>query len=510
MNYYPNILISFFTLSLILNYLSFYSKKTAIQLVNEMGFGYNLGITFNCCKNLEEEEEVEKNHQIKLWGTILPTKKIISKIKKYGFKTIRFNVEYKNLSLESENINSEWISGVKEVVDSIINFNMYCILSIHHDREFWIIEGEMAKDIYANFWKQVANEFINYDEHLAFESMNELDFVHFTLLNTTQAFIDVVRNSEGLNKERLLIISEMYTENELNNYYVCELPIDPANKFAISLHYYFPSESLYEYDIPPFDWYDNTGFYYQSAPIIGWGIDDDYKSLMEKFDNMKEFFISKGIPVIIGEVGILTKDKNNINSIRQFLYSLFSISSEIDGIMPCLWDCPLKYSDNIYYYNRETDKWNDEIIKENFLKISKGKFIKSSDYYKNINIETIIPYYNTAFLNFGKKNISKIFINAKLLGRLGIDIEFLVSSVNKNDKWFDIIIKKENGKKQYDGTTIFTIDISKEDVNEYLYVSVNSGFEYININNITIEYVEKYSYFDYNSYKYAILNDISK
>lgn len=83
-----------------------------------------------------------------------------------------------------------------------------------------------------------------------------------------------------------------------------------------------------------------------------------------------------------------------------------------------------------------------------------------------------------------------------------------MNSVNKNDIWFDIKIKKENGKKQYDGTTIFTVDVSNEDINEYLYILVFSGDEYIYINNITIEYIEKFPYFDYKSYKYDILNDI--
>jgi len=268
MKYFPILLIAYLVCSLILDYLSFCSKKTSIQFVNDMGFGYNLGSTFNCCKILEEDKNL-KNEQIKLWGTELPTKKTISKIKKYGFKTIRFQVNYLNLTYESEKIFSEWISGLKkEVVDEIINYNMYCILSIHHSREFWMNEGEMAKSIYTDFWKKIANEFIDYDEHLAFESMNELDFIYFTLLDTTQAFVDTIRNSEGFNKERLLIISELSTEVELNNFYEYKLPIDPANKLAISLHYYFPSESLDKYDITPIDWYDNSGYPYRSIPII--------------------------------------------------------------------------------------------------------------------------------------------------------------------------------------------------------------------------------------------------
>ena len=69
-----NVLIIIFILALILNYLFFYSKKTAIETVNDMGIGYNLGKTFNI---FDSENNKTQNYEIKIWGTILPTKKII-------------------------------------------------------------------------------------------------------------------------------------------------------------------------------------------------------------------------------------------------------------------------------------------------------------------------------------------------------------------------------------------------------------------------------------------------
>ena len=53
--------------SLTFNYLSFKSNKTAIQLVNEMGIGYNLGNTFNCCNIIGEKKS--ENEEIKFLGT---------------------------------------------------------------------------------------------------------------------------------------------------------------------------------------------------------------------------------------------------------------------------------------------------------------------------------------------------------------------------------------------------------------------------------------------------------
>jgi len=212
MDYLPYILIITFILLLILNYLTFQSKKTTIQIVNEMGIGYNLGNTYNCC--IISEEDNIKNEQINNWGTILPTKKQINQIKNYGFKTIRFQVVYNNLISESENIKSNWIKELKKIIDYIYNLNMYCILSIHHNDYFWNSEEIKAIDKYINFWKEIANVFIFYGDYLIFESNHKLYFTNITLLYVSQSFIDVIRNSGGLNTKRLLIIPKLSTELE--------------------------------------------------------------------------------------------------------------------------------------------------------------------------------------------------------------------------------------------------------------------------------------------------------
>jgi len=65
-----------FILSLLINYIYFSSNKTVIQIVDDMGLGYNLGKTYNCCSSVDEENILYE--QIKTWGTILPTKKMIT------------------------------------------------------------------------------------------------------------------------------------------------------------------------------------------------------------------------------------------------------------------------------------------------------------------------------------------------------------------------------------------------------------------------------------------------
>ena len=144
------ILILILVLSLIFNYLSFNSQRTALQLVNDMGIGYNLGNTYNCCNIIEERNS--DNEEIKLLGTYLPTKNILKEIRKGGFKTIRFQILYNNYIYNNSKINSELIYKIKELINLIRDLNMYLILSIKHSRDFWDLEGSNAKDKYINFW----------------------------------------------------------------------------------------------------------------------------------------------------------------------------------------------------------------------------------------------------------------------------------------------------------------------------------------------------------------------
>jgi len=339
---------------MIFNYLSFSTKKTAVQFVNDMGIGYNLGNTYNCCEIIEEKNL--KNEEIKLFGTTLPTKTIIKEIKKYGFKTIRFQILYTNYTFNNNKINSEWIYKIKSLINLMNKLNIYIILCIKHTRQFWNFEGRNSKNKYINFWSQVANELINYDEHLIFESMYEIGYLTFLDgINNyyedkdyylSQYFIDIIRNSGGFNTERLLIIPMISTDYELSlfKFGILEykIPKDQYNKLAISLYYYFPCEGNSLVNIlEPINIYDKLGYTDLIYPLMKWSSIQDYKDIINNFDNLKKKFIDQGIPVIFGEVGIPNDIIKKNYSLEQFLYTLFSLSFEYEGILPCLWDIPL-------------------------------------------------------------------------------------------------------------------------------------------------------------------------
>ena len=73
---------------------------------------------------------------------------------------------------------------------------------------------------------------------------------------------------------------------------------------------------------------------------------------------------------------------------------------------------------------------------------------------------------------------------------------------------FDFNLEKKNMKNHYDGTSIITVDISNEDVNDGISV-INWDPDVFYFNNVTIEYKEEFLSYDYNLYKSEILKDIS-
>ena len=523
------ILIIILILSQIFNYLSFRYYKTAVQLVNDMGIGYNLGNTFNFI-NIINNYNLE-NEEINLLGTTLPTKNVLKGIKKSGFKTIRFQILYNNNTYNNEGkINSEWIQKVKELINLVSNLNLYLILSIQHSNQFFITEGKKSKDKYINFWRDIANEFNNYDEHLIFESMYEIGYLVY--LNKkdnyfedkdyylSQDFINIIRDSGGLNIKRLLIVPLISSDYELSffnvEYTEYKVPKDPYNRIAILIYYFFPSEEFSLYNtLEPVNLYDNEGNSISAYPQKEWGSSRNYKDIVSNFKNMKTIFTDKGIPVIIGEIGILNDYIIKNNNIEQLLYTIFSMSYEYEGILPCLWDIPVTSSiHEKFYYNKESNQWSNWKYQNIFNKISKGNFIKSLNYFSQSNLETEDYNLNGALTIFPyHKKIVKIFVNLRIKIHIGENDFFAsVFSISKIADQYSVEmfhLYEKDGKRHYDGTSIFTIDAPEGGLHLYAQLNMWYGERYVIANNITAQYEESYSCFDHSSYKSDILKEIN-
>ena len=515
MGYLHPLLITIFIVSLSFNYLYYLSKKTATDIVNDMGIGYNLGNLFDCY-SLSEEIKTPDD-QITLWGNSAPNKQLFYFLKKSGFKTIRFPITWMHFMDESGKVNPLWMSRVKEVVKWIIDANMYCIINIHNDAIAgnWLSEGIAAKNKYKYLWEQIANEFKDFDdEYLLFEALNvgdykiEGNYDYKTLYNLSQVFVDSVRNSGGKNKERVLVLSGADKDIEMTCSKDYIIPKDPSNKLAISVHYYSPSTFTIESDIHP--WTFTIGSeVYEIPPLTKWGDEGHYNDMIKNFENLKSYYADKGIPVIITEVGVLTEELKDINSIKYYLNALFSLSSEYNGFMTCLWDTSNKNSGNMNYIDRNTNQWYDEKLQTNFKKISKGKNVKITDYFIYSYSKTIssVDSNGNMSINIGNKKVLKVIFNVFINNSDYSNITVAICSNDKDSNWIGDPFTLRDAKKEYDGSYTFTIDVKDKDYYNYVQTDVWAGKEFITFNYFTAEFNETEISINYEAYKLALMNN---
>ena len=230
--------------------------------------------------------------------------------------------------------------------------------------------------------------------------------------------------------------------------------------------------------------------------------------MINNFERLKKDYIDNGIPVVISQVGVLTEKQKEPSSIREYLNAVFSMSLNYGGMMSCLWDTSKKEAGDMNYFNRETGEWYDEKIRDNFKRIARGKYIKPTEYYLISNsLTTTEPDSDGHFtLYIGKLKAVKAIFNAKIKSSKFRDCVFGITSVNKNGGWIGESIWCGLGEKQYDGTYIYTYDISHKDFNDNIQIQKWWGHDLITLNYFTLEFEENLTIIDYKSYK----NDLEK
>lgn len=326
------------------------------QIVEAMGPGWNLG---NQLESVTDNVPEETN-----WGNPVITEKLIQSVKAAGFKSIRIPVSYfaKIDDDKDYTIDSKWLDRVQEVVDYCIKNDLYAVINIHGDGYntidgSWLFcNGKNQTEIkkkYKKVWKQIAERFKNYDEHLLFESMNE-EFdgsysepnkeYYQNINDYNQIFVDTVRETGDNNTKRWLIIPGWNTNIDYTaGDYGFKLPTDqyrdkPIDKeeqrIMISVHYYSP--------------WDFCGG--ENGVITQWGneADDPSKTsttcdetyMKNQLNLMKTTFADKGYPVFIGEYGSINKtsyDSENEYYRAYFARKLCQLSRK-NGCIPMYWD----------------------------------------------------------------------------------------------------------------------------------------------------------------------------
>lgn len=332
------------------------ADMTAIELVEDMGLGWNLGNSFDSNGVTGWAPDIETG-----WGNVKTTETMITTIKESGFNTVRIPITWYEKLDSNNKIDETYLARIKEVVDYCTKNGMYAIINIHHDgvKSGWLGAGVSAKDKFVTVWEQIAEYFKDYDEHLVFESMNEVEISNTDIMTLNQAFVDTVRAVGGENADRLLLVpaSSNNTSKALSSDF--SAPDDSAKMVAVSVHYYEPTTfCVCEADA---SW---------GPPQETWGTSSDYTILENDFNKLEKKFIDSGVPVIIGEYGVLTDEKNkkDKDSIHKFLRAVASTAYEKTGMCPVLWDT--SDSGDMNFFSRKNLSWYDSGVQQIYADIS--------------------------------------------------------------------------------------------------------------------------------------------
>lgn len=321
------------------------------QIVAAMGAGYNLGNTMEANINGYPDETS--------WGNPVVTQELIQTIKNAGFRTLRIPVSYMYLigSAPNYTIDSSWLKRVKQVVDYAIKSGLYVIINMHADGGTspgaWIdptSSGQtVIKDKLQKVWTQIAACFKDYDQHLIFESMNEVGAnvsgdsaitACYSNINAyNQIFVNAVRATGSNNAKRWLLIPGWYTNIDYTvGNYGFAIPTDNActaagKRIMISVHYYSPYEFCLQSTSTVTQWGNGA----DQSKCAAWG-GEDY--LVSQIQSVYHKFVAQGYPVVIGEYGAHDKssfDPANADSRVRFYKRLCEVSKQY-GCVPVAWD----------------------------------------------------------------------------------------------------------------------------------------------------------------------------
>ncbi len=349
-----------------------FTQLNATQLVSAMGAGWNLGNQL--------EASISGTPSETAWGNPTITQALIQTVKAAGFNTIRIPISYLNKigSAPNYTVDAAWLARIKEVVDYAYSQDMYVIINMHGDgyasvTGSWLLcnssDQTTIKAKYQKVWQQVANTFVDYDEHLIFESMNEEFDGTYGTPNTTyysnlnaynQIFVDTVRQTGGNNSARWLLVPGWNTNIDYTvGNYGFVIPTDTyrsstipstEKRIMISAHYYSPWDFCGDTSGTITQWGATAT---NSSRVSTWGQEDYMESQIKA---MYDKFVTQGYPVVIGEYGSVDKtsaDSTN-NTYRQAFAKALCAYCKNYGCVPVYWDNGYNGEYGFGLFNRST------------------------------------------------------------------------------------------------------------------------------------------------------------
>lgn len=323
--------------------------NAAWKMASKLGIGWNLGNHFDAHNNGVSGETA--------WGNPKATQNTFTKLKAAGFSTVRIPVTWLGHIGEAPDykIDEAWLDRVAEVVGYAEKAGLNVIVNMHHDgadSKYWLniataaLNAEVNRQIkeqIAAMWGQIARKFADKGEFLIFEAFNE---VHdgkwgwganktdggkqYNCLNEwNQTFVDAVRAAGGSNADRILGVPAYCTNVDIA-IEAFKMPSDKvSDRLMLSVHCYDPSEYTLKASLS--EW-GHTGAAGKKAS------GDNEADLEKTFMKIYTNYVSKGIPVYLGEFGCVNRATAREQAFQQYYLKYYAKLAKVHGVPAMIWD----------------------------------------------------------------------------------------------------------------------------------------------------------------------------
>jgi endoglucanase len=323
-------------------------RMSSLQLAREMAPGWNLGNTLEAHKL--DRPYVWGSHDFfeQAWGNPRASRALFDAVRAAGFRSVRIPVAWGVYCDRDDNICPQWMARVTEVVNLARQAGLYVIVNMHWDGE-WQNHPTRKTQAAANakitrLWTQIARNFRDHDDYLLFAGACEVGMAGaqagapraewLAVQNGyNQAFVSAVRATGGNNALRHLVVPS-YKANIDLAYHASVLPADTvAGRLMMEVHYFDPCRLTID---------DTSG-------IWQWGVNATEPSAVDTwaneawvdvgFQRMQSRFIGHGIPVLLGEYGIISKAEHDPSGAYRLRWVRYVTGSALQhGLVPMWWD----------------------------------------------------------------------------------------------------------------------------------------------------------------------------
>lgn len=305
-----------------------------------MGAGWNLGNSLEAIGSGPGDETA--------WGNPVVTQQLIDAVADAGFDTLRIPVAWSVFTdATAYTIDPAWLARVEEVVNYGLDAGMYVIINEHWDggwlNQPFYDQQEALNDRLAAMWEQIATHFLDYDHRLLFAGTNEVmkegDYgtpteEYYTVQNSfNQTFVNAVRATGGNNADRFLVVQGFNTNiDHTVNFF--RIPDDSAeNRLLLEVHYYDPYNFALNTESQITQW---GSLATDSNATETWA---DEAWLDSQFERMKTNFVDRGIGVIVGEFGVISRPSVTGHEAHRVYYNQYLAESAIaHSLVPVYWD----------------------------------------------------------------------------------------------------------------------------------------------------------------------------